>query len=121
MINRTKILCTIGPASEEYGTLSHMIEAGMNGARLNFSHGDHEEKKELADNSYLPSGSVHYHGEHDKCGTLDSILKQTLKNRILAAFLVETSELTHVKTAFYRNTVSFDILSFAPKNSPPIS
>ncbi|MCR4818416.1 MAG: pyruvate kinase [Fretibacterium sp.] len=42
-----KIVCTIGPASENYDTLKSMAEAGMNVARLNFSHGDYEghEKK----------------------------------------------------------------------------
>jgi len=38
---RTKIVCTIGPASEDEGTLRGMIQAGMDVARLNFSHGDH--------------------------------------------------------------------------------
>lgn len=42
-MKRTKIVCTIGPASEDFDTLVEMIEAGMNVARLNFSHGDHEE------------------------------------------------------------------------------
>ncbi len=37
-----KIVCTIGPASENYDTLKAMAEAGMNVARLNFSHGDYE-------------------------------------------------------------------------------
>lgn len=37
-----KIVCTIGPASENYDTLKSMAEAGMNVARLNFSHGDYE-------------------------------------------------------------------------------
>src|SRR5690554_5251313 len=39
MIRKTKIVATIGPASEELDTLKHMIVAGMNVARLNFSHG----------------------------------------------------------------------------------
>lgn len=42
---KTKIVCTIGPASEQYSTLVKMIESGMNVARLNFSHGSHAEHR----------------------------------------------------------------------------
>ena len=40
---RTKILATIGPASDSEEMIEKLIEGGINGARLNFSHGSYEE------------------------------------------------------------------------------
>ena len=39
---KTKIFCTMGPACWDVPTITSLIDAGMNTARLNFSHGDHE-------------------------------------------------------------------------------
>jgi pyruvate kinase len=58
---RTKIVCTIGPASESEAMLSKLTDAGMNVARLNFSHGAHEDHwqriqtlRRLADEKNVP-------------------------------------------------------------------
>ena len=46
MNKKTKIVCTIGPASQSIETLAQLLQNGMNVARLNFSHGTHEEHAE---------------------------------------------------------------------------
>lgn len=43
-MKKTKVVCTIGPASEQKETLEKLIKAGMNVMRMNFSHGDYEEQ-----------------------------------------------------------------------------
>ncbi len=44
-MRKTKIICTLGPATDKDDNLKQMVLAGMNVARLNFSHADHEEHK----------------------------------------------------------------------------
>lgn len=60
-MKKTKIICTLGPASDSEETISKLIDAGMNVARLNFSHGthkDHAEKiviiKKVRENKHVP-------------------------------------------------------------------
>ena len=48
-MRKTKIICTIGPACDNEKTLTQMCKNGMNVARLNFSHGTHEEHKAKID------------------------------------------------------------------------
>ena len=48
--NKTKIVCTIGPASESPEVMEQMIRAGMNVARLNFSHGDFDSHEKVIEN-----------------------------------------------------------------------
>ncbi len=47
-MRRTKIVCTLGPASDTKAKVGELVRAGMNCARLNFSHGDHESHAAVA-------------------------------------------------------------------------
>ena len=56
--NKTKIVCTIGPASESPAVMKQMIEAGMNVARLNFSHGEFAVHKKVIENIRAAAASL---------------------------------------------------------------
>ncbi|CAI0415354.1 unnamed protein product [Linum tenue] len=49
-VPRTKIVCTLGPASRSVPMIEKLLRAGMNVARFNFSHGSHEYHQETLDN-----------------------------------------------------------------------
>jgi len=49
-MRKTKIICTIGPATSKTEKLINLIESGMDCARLNFSHGSHEEHRQTINN-----------------------------------------------------------------------
>ncbi|WHH60466.1 pyruvate kinase [Petroclostridium sp. X23] len=48
-MRRTKIVCTLGPATDDMNVLRKLMDKGMNVARLNFSHGNHEEQQQRVD------------------------------------------------------------------------
>ena len=50
MMRKTKIVCTIGPASRVYDVIEKLIRRGMNVARLNFSHGSYKEHLQVIEN-----------------------------------------------------------------------
>ena len=49
-IRRTKIVATLGPASSDVETLTHLFEAGVDVCRINFSHGDYSAVEEIVKN-----------------------------------------------------------------------
>ena len=76
-MRKTKIICTVGPATDKPGALESMMRAGMNVARFNFSHGDYavhqrrfEQLVELREKAGLPVASMlHTRGPEIRLGT----------------------------------------------------
>ena len=50
LTRKTKIVCTIGPATADPEMIARLVRAGMNVARLNFSHGDHDSHRKTMEN-----------------------------------------------------------------------
>ena len=57
-MRKTKIVCTIGPSSESAEMIEKLCIAGMNVARLNFSHGNHKEHKHKGDEDGMQKAFV---------------------------------------------------------------
>jgi pyruvate kinase len=85
MMRKCKIVATIGPASQDYGSLEQMIKAGMNVVRLNFSHGTHEDHqavflktREISKKLNLPVGILQdLQGPKLRIGILDTPVSLT--------------------------------------------
>ena len=58
-MRKTKIICTLGPKTDDAETLRAMIHAGMNVARLNFSHDTYENQKKRGDRNGIKKHSHH--------------------------------------------------------------
>jgi pyruvate kinase len=57
-LTKTKIVCTIGPASQDVDIMEKLLLAGMNIARLNFSHGDFQTHKQVIENLRAAAGAT---------------------------------------------------------------
>ncbi len=116
-INKTKIVCTIGPASESPSVMKQMIEAGMNVARLNFSHGDFSAHKKVIDNLRSASSDLgrritimaDLSGPKMRIGKIDP---EPIELRTGDPFTLTTDDIVGDKT---RVSVSFDRLTQAVK------
>ena len=90
MIARTKIICTIGPATNTPEMLEKLLDAGMNVARLNFSHGTHESHsrtiailKELRQKRQVPLAiMLDTKGPEIRLGQVESPIKVSPKDRL---------------------------------------
>ncbi len=82
-ITRSKIVCTIGPATKSEDILKKLIEAGMNVARLNLSHGTHKEHAELFERIRALSDKIaimfDIQGPKIRLGKMKDDLKYSLK------------------------------------------
>ena len=79
-MRKTKIVCTIGPASESPEMIEKLCLAGMNVARLNFSHGSHEEHKRRIDTIREVSNRLRREGKNFICGRFTEDLKAALNS-----------------------------------------
>ncbi|KAL3615862.1 hypothetical protein CASFOL_040156 [Castilleja foliolosa] len=75
---KTKIVCTLGPASRSVPMVEKLLRAGMNVARFNFSHGSHEYHQETLDN---------LHQAMDNTGILCAVMLDTKGPEIRTGFL----------------------------------
>lgn len=125
MIRRTKIICTIGPSVNTFEKIIELIEAGMDGARLNFSHGNHEEhlivfnrlkearkqlKKPLSiildtKGPEIRIGKIKNKEEHLKSGQRWLLVKETIEGDSERVSITPSSVLDEIKEG---TTILFD-------------
>ncbi len=105
---KTKVVCTIGPASENPETIEGLARAGMNIVRLNFSHGSHEEHlkriemvREVSDRTGINLGiMLDTKGPEIRCGAFKNDVEEYTKGEIVyvtKADIIGTHERFHIQ------------------------
>ncbi len=105
---KTKVVCTIGPASENPKTIEGLARAGMNIVRLNFSHGSHEEHlkriemvREVSDRTGINLGiMLDTKGPEIRCGAFKNDVEEYTKGEIVyvtKADILGTHERFHIQ------------------------
>ena len=117
-VRKTKIICTMGPATDDDKVLRALIESGMNVARINMSHGTHEQQKGRIDRIkkireelkkpvaiLLDTKGPEIRTGNFKNGKELLVLKDSFANSIIP-FLVEHYEKVHViDPRFYKDDI----------------
>ncbi|MGN1388859.1 MAG: pyruvate kinase [Bulleidia sp.] len=106
LFKKTKVICTIGPASEDKDTLLKLANAGMNIARMNFSHGTHEEHlerirrvREVSDTSGINLAvALDTKGPEIRCGVFKNDVEEYHKGEIV---YVEKAEIEGTHERFH--------------------
>lgn len=114
MPNRTKVICTIGPSSWDYSILKKLVQAGMDVARLNFSHGTHTEKAQQIETLRAISKELEkpiaiiadLQGPKLRLGIIDGIRKLTRGEEIILSLNPISNEVP----------IQFDLAPFIKKN-----
>jgi len=91
--NRTKIVCTIGPASRSKETLAKMIEAGMDVARLNLSHDTHATHRKTFDDIIIPRNFL--------TATINTKATDSFLNHLIHNVLKDLREVCSFHTAVF--------------------
>lgn len=108
-MKKTKILCTLGPASDNKEVLEKMIKAGMNAVRLNFSHGNHEDYKKLIktiksirSQQEQPLGIIQdLQGAKRRIGILENDQIEITKNKTYKFSTKKTNDTIHVAYKYF--------------------
>ena len=95
-MKKTKIVCTLGPASTDGNVMREMLLAGMNVARMNFSHGSHEMHKEILetfrrvrDELKIPAAVMDVAKIAAECRDLETVRRWQYLGNFLNSYLYE--------------------------------